>query len=552
MLAKLKDWLGHRSFSEVAPVLILLIISSILSFLNYSPGTFLSGWDTLHPEFNFGLAFERAFFGVFRVEQGLGAVAGHSHMADLPRLVIIYLLHFIEPLSFVRYSYIFLNIIFGALGMYFFLNKHLLKQKTASFLGALFYLLNIGTVQTFNVPFEMFTTLFATLPFLFYFATEYLLNKEGRTKNLFLFAILAIFTSPSAYAATLWYVLFLCFGTYFFILSIVNRKHDKKSLKHFFILMSSFVVVNLFWIVPNIYFVLNHGSEVAKANINRLFSDQAFLKNKEFGNIKDILLLKSFYFDWNIYQGKDVFGNLLLPWINHFKDIKVLFIGYLFGFSFILGASYSFKKLRLKSLPLFAVLAISLFFLINDNFPTSFIYNFFQNHIPFFKEALRFPDDKILNIYVFLVSVFFGFAALFIIEKLERVKLKFKTGAIFTLVVSLLILYYSFPSFSGNFINSYMRVKIPDSYFKLFDYLNTQPGSLRIANLPIESPWGWVYYDWGYQGAGFLYFGVKQPLFDRDFDRWRPYNESYYREMSYAIYKGDKNLRKFKKRTRFA
>ena len=159
MLAKLKaHW----------PVIALLLISIVLCIRNYTPGTFLSGWDTLHPEFNFSLAFQRTFFGVFRPEQGLGAVAAHSQMADLPRIIILYISHFVLPLNFLRYFYIFLNIIFGTLGMYFFLNKHLLKQKTASFLGALFYLLNIGTVQIFNVPFEMFTTLFATFPFLFY------------------------------------------------------------------------------------------------------------------------------------------------------------------------------------------------------------------------------------------------------------------------------------------------------------------------------------------------------------------------------------------------
>ena len=57
------------------PIVGLSLISLILCITNYIPGTFLSGWDTLHPEFNFGLNFERTIFGVFRIEQGLGAVA---------------------------------------------------------------------------------------------------------------------------------------------------------------------------------------------------------------------------------------------------------------------------------------------------------------------------------------------------------------------------------------------------------------------------------------------------------------------------------------------
>jgi hypothetical protein len=536
-----------EKFKSLWPIIFLIAISLILCIANYSPGTFLSGWDTLHPEFNFGLNFQRTLFGVFRVEQGLGAVAGHSHMSELPRLILLYISSFILPLSFLRYFYIFLNLILGPIGMYFLLRKFFLKEKLSSFLGAAFYLLNLGTLQTFNVPFEMFTTLFASIPFLFYFALAYLEDNKYRTRNLFIFAIISLLNSPSAYASTLWYVFFLCFFVYF-LLHFLIGKRDRKSLSHFVILMSVLVFTNLYWIIPSIYFVLNHGKEVTNANINRLFSEQAFLKNKEFGNIKDLLLLKSFYFDWSIYDNKNgVFTDLLLPWLNHLKDIKVLLIGYVIAISTVIGGIFTVKKLKKESLPIISMLLISLFFLINDNFPISFIYRFFQNHVPFFKEALRFPDDKIFNIYAFIGSVFFGFFALLVInyikEKTKNIKIEFGFVAVLVLLMS----YYMLPGFSGNFINKYMRVEIPNEYFNLFSYLNTQPDSVRVANLPAQSPWGWVYYNWykdkpSYQGAGFLYFGIKQPLLDRDFDRWSPYNESYYREMSYALYSGNKTL----------
>ena len=45
-----------------------------ISSNNFSFGVF-SDWDTLHPEFNFGVGFEREISGVFRSEQGLEAVA---------------------------------------------------------------------------------------------------------------------------------------------------------------------------------------------------------------------------------------------------------------------------------------------------------------------------------------------------------------------------------------------------------------------------------------------------------------------------------------------
>ncbi len=57
-----------------------------------------------------------------------------------------------------------------------------------------------------------------------------------------------------------------------------------------------------------------------------------------------------------------------------------------------------------------------------------------------------------------------------------------------------------------------------------------------VLSLPIYNFAGWQYYDWGYQGAGFIWFGLKQPILDRDFDRWSVANEQAYRELRHALY----------------
>ena len=174
-------------FKKNLLIIILLVVTLILCFLNYTSGTWLSGWDTLHPEFNFPLNFQRILNGVWRPEQGLGAVAGHSHMADLPRQVFLWLFSFILPLSFLRYFYFFICLLLGPLGVYFFLEKIVFKQqpnlgkKSFSFLGALFYLLNLGTIQHFYAPFEMFAAQYAALGWLFLLATWYLQKPQKRT-----------------------------------------------------------------------------------------------------------------------------------------------------------------------------------------------------------------------------------------------------------------------------------------------------------------------------------------------------------------------------------
>jgi hypothetical protein len=256
--------------------LVLLSLTLVLIVKNYTFGTFLSGWDTLHPEFNFSLNFQRVIFGVFRENQGLGAVAIHSHIADLPRILILYFFHFFTPLSFLRYLYIFLMLAIGPLGFYFFALKYLVKNKVGAFLGALFYLLNLGTLQTFFVPFEMFATQYGFLPWLFLFAFNIFSEKE-KAKNVIIFSILTLFSAPMAYAATLWYLYFSALILFCVALFILNLNKKKEFIKNSLLILGLTLGINLFWLLPNIYAVLTQGQYIGAANINRLFSEQDFL-----------------------------------------------------------------------------------------------------------------------------------------------------------------------------------------------------------------------------------------------------------------------------------
>lgn len=523
-------------------LLFLLIgIAFVLCFTNYTPGTILSGWDTLHPEFNFGLNFERAINGVFREEQGLGAVAAHSHMTDLPRMLILYFNSFFLPDNFLRYSYIFLNLIIGPIGMYFFLQKILIKNKIGSFLGGLFYLLNLGTMQQFVVPFEMFTTQYAFLPWLFLFATQFInAPKKDNIKLLLLFCIATILASPMAYAATLWYVYFFVLVSYLVLMIIPQiLKRDFSSSKRAFVLIVVTLILNLYWILPNIYYVLTHATEVSEASINKIFSPQAFLYNKEFGNLVDISFLKSFLFDWSVYAGNNNFEKLLSVWIQHQNNPFVLGIGFFFAIVVLIGIIkqiISRNKILICFIP---ALLFCLLFLFNDNFPAKSIFNFLRNNIAFFEEAYRFPANKVFIIFTFIYTLLFTFGVMTIIDFLTKKSSKFQfinNRIFYTFIFAFLIIMYMSPAFTGNLISPYVRTKITHAYFDMFDWFSDKPKDAKIANLPIYSIFGWEYYNWGFQGSGFIWFGLKQPLLNRDFDRWSIYNEQYYQDMSYAIY----------------
>lgn len=528
-----------RKISAYIAPLSLILISLILCFQNYTPHTFLSGWDTLHPEFNFPEYFRRVIFGVWQDHQGLGAVASQAHASELPRLILYYLSSLILPKDFLRYAYIFACLILGPLGVFYFLRK---LGTIPAFLASLFYLLNLVTVQQFFVPFEMFATHYATLPWIFLITVEYLRRQDR--KILFIFALVSLFSSSIAHTATLWYSYFFILLVFLLICNLVDKGKTVRKASINLIVVT--LAVNSFWLLPNFYFILNHAKEVGNSKIHTLFTEEAFAQNTSFGNIESLGLFKNFLFNWGQYVGNDKFEPLLSQWSQHLAQPLVSILGYGFFGVIILGIYNSIKLKSKISLPILSVFLISVFFWLNTNPPFGFLFQIIQDHFPLFKEAFRFPFTKFSIVLIFSSSFFFAFGVLF----LEKVIQKYSKYSKFLIliVISASLFYYSLPAFRGNLIDPFMRTSIPKEYFDLFAWFDKQPDG-RIAPFPIHSFWGWSYYDFGgqhgiYQGAGFIWFGIRQPILDREFDRWQTFNEEYYREMSQALY--TQNLNSFK------
>lgn len=506
-----------RAVNKMASLLSLVILVGLIIFVvwrNYTPGIFLIGWDSLHPEFNFSEAFKRVFFGVWREEQGVGVVAAHSHMADWPRILLLWLSSFILPASFLRYFYIFICLILGPLGVYFFLlyvfrrEKEGLSPLVGAFLGAFYYLLNVGTLQYFFVPFEMFTTQYAFLPWLFYFALRFL--REGKRVNLVFFAVLTVISSPQAYAATLFYVYL---GA---LIIFVLFYRFKRGL----ILIILTLLLNFYWILPNIYSVFNQSDIVIKAKINRLFSPEASLRSLDYSDWGNVVIHKNFLFDWRAFDfEKGEFTDLLGVWTRHLQKIPVLWLTYLLSALSGIGILFSLFKKDRMGIGVFVLILYALFFLIGPKWDLSI-----------FREALRMPFTKFSILLLFGMSFFFGY---FFFKLVRRVFI----GVILTLIVGGGLILSLWPVFQGKLISSVVKRDVPAEYFELFKWFKDKPG--RVASLPLNTLWGWDFYSWKYEGSGFLTYGLSNPLLIRDFDRWSKYNEGFYAESAWALYASD-------------
>jgi len=525
------------------PALIILITGA-LAWANYEPGTFLSGWDTLHPEFNLPLYLKRTFFGAWQEHQGLGAPASQAHAAELPRLLIVYLLSLALPLSAVRYAFFFLTLGVGALGTYFFA-KYVLAyaglpaqagkfaaRYPASFLAALFYLLNLSTLAHFYVPLEMFAVHFASLPWLLFLAARFL--DKGSKKHLFWFTIATIFAASMAHTATLFYVYFAALTLFVSLLFLWERKWPV--LKRGVVILLLTLTLNAYWLLPNIYYIKNHAKEVSQSKIHQIFSNEAFLQSKSFGNLADLSLFKNFLFNWREFDFESgTFIDLMDEWIIHLDKPYVVKVGYvLFAFT-LLGVAVSLLRRSKHALALLPLAVVSTFFLLSSTPPFSQAFEYLRENIPLFEEGLRFPFTKFSILFSLTLAIYLSFLISFTIQVLKKVWL----APAFFLAVVAAIFYFSLPAFTGHLISPSMKVKIPSEYFELFNFLQEKNPNARVVKLPLHTFWGWNFYSWDYQGAGFTWFGIPQPTLDREFDRWSPYNESFYNEIAFGLYAKD-------------
>lgn len=525
-------------FKKHLPYLLIIFVAiAALMLTNYIPGTSLSGWDNLQTELNPALAIKRSVFSVWEEYQSFGVLAGMGHAADLVRSIAIAVLSFVLPVTVVRYVYHFGMIAIGALGMYMLIERsqsHMSphdregipewKQHTRSMLGSLFYILCYGTVQIFAVPFEAFSTFLGFLPWLIWSFLRYVkpfAPHVGRPHNLAWFTgfgtlvLVNLLATPLAYVQTMFVVYMLVLG----VLSVsllVAQTHRLQSLTRIFIALVTIVTLNAFWLLPQVYFIASGGAEtVQNAKINQLSTEDVVLQNREKGNIESFMTMTGFYSDLDDSQNQPLFG----AWKLHYEKLPfytlqlVLFVIFVYGL--LKRSAYRLGFIGLGLVSLFAWLV-----------PVP--------DIGLAGQIFRSPFTKFISVYALVAA--YGFAHGVKLDFGERfVEIREQTQKILNIVLYLLIiLAVSWPAFRGHYLARDMRVEIPQDYYDTIEYFNSVDPNARIALLPDYTFWGWFFTDWGYNGSGFLWYGIEQPIVSRTFDVWGSEGEAYYWEMKAA------------------
>ncbi len=552
-------------------VFLLVGIVTLIAFLNYQPGTWLTGWDNLHPEFNFGLNIKRSIFAVWQEYQGLGLLGGMAYAADLPREIFLWFCNLVLPTSFLRYFYTFLMLLLGPLGVYFLIDFLLCSShrprsplrlrsgqaghlgrgtllsflttnhlQLTAFLGALFYLFNLATVQIFYVAFEPFVAQYGVLPWLFFSLILYLKKPSKRSLSFFLLA--NIVSLPQAYVPTVFLVWFTSLVIFLGVLGIfrlcqgfggqVGKLRGLK--KRVFFVFLVVLAVNAFWLLPFLYFTFTNIKAPVDSYINVMSTEDIYLRNKKFGNLANVVALKGFLFDYVEKEFEGQYSYLMGDWRGYVQKAAVNWVIYGFFIIIILGIYHSWRKRKQYFLPFSLLFLFSFTALANNTIPFSLVVEFVRSAIPLAGQIFRVPFTKFANLALFSYSIFFAFGIEEILGFLERLGRFGKKIGLGLVLAALVILVW--PIFQGNLFYKKIKIGIPQEYFSLMAYLSQEKNRGRVALLPQPTFWGWGHYSWGYVGSGFLWYGLRNPILERAFDGYSGRNENYYWEISYALY----------------
>ncbi len=524
---------------KVWPQLFLFLLVTLLVYLNFTPATYLIGWDNLQVELDLGINLERAFNVSWQEYQGLGLLGGMGHGADLVRQILLWPFSLILKQNWLRYFWNYLALlsgVWGAYSLFAYLLKNNKQYQLLALLGASFYLLNLGTVQNFYVTFEPFAAFFAFFPWLIYYFLTYL--ERSNKKNLLGFIAFSLLGTIFGYVQTVFivYLLVLLLIMAFFLFK------KKITWKKVGLILLVVFLTNAFWLLPVVYFTIFASATTLAAKINLMSTEVTFLKNNQFGSFTNLATLKGFWLDHTDFNqwGNSVY--LMDVWKSHLNQGWLAVLTWLYFALLVLGigslflAKKSQSHLRHSHLSILVVFLFTAFILAGSNPPLAFVYDFLRQVVPLFGQIFRSAFTKWIVPYSLFYSLLLTFGLAFLFSFFKKKIWQFLIAGAFFLS----LIFYSLPSFTGNFFYSRLRVSVPDAYFQVFDYFkNEAPESSRIANLPQHTFYGWQWNDWGYRGSGFIWYGIKQPILDRAFDVWSEASERYYWQLQAALDKKD-------------
>lgn len=497
--------------------LLAIVLGVVVWQSRLGPNQWLLGWDSLVPELNWQANFQRALAGAWQEYQGVGLPGGMAHLADLPRMAILWVIDLVLPANYVRWSWHVLMLIIGPIGVWYWGKRWGKWSEDAGLVASLFYLLNLATVQYFFVPYEAFSSFYGFLPWIVGSYLTYL--ESGQKKDLGRLVLVSILSTSAFYVQTLFVVILMLLG----ILTLSYWREWKRVIKAGWVMLAT----NAFWLLPVAYGVMQGGTLVGAAKINSIGSPETTLMNAALGGWENVLVLRGYWLEWVEWLGESSWGRMMEGWWGWSGSVWAMGVAWgIFGVSVVgLVVGVLIKRVKWGWI---GGLLLGCLMMASFTQPFGLIYSWLVEQVPLFGEMFRSVFTKWSVVLAFLISVGLG-------SLVTSIRNKWVSGlAALILIVGVGLTVW--PVFRGGVFFDKMKVELPNEYLKLFKYMGGQDRSGRFAYLPAQDMWSWKYNEWGYRGSGFFWYGIEQPILDRAFDVWSPYNEGFYNQISTVLY----------------
>ncbi|MFH1547499.1 MAG: hypothetical protein ABIC57_03360 [bacterium] len=504
----------RKHWAEIVYVIFVIIIS----FINFrSSGNLLSN-DNYSPELNPLMTIERSIVSpAWRSYRGLG-VGSDSEQSDVFRSVFYYLYNQFADSSTTRVVY-YLSMLF--LGGFFMglLSKNIFtiitKKKEAQHVflfSSIVYITSLWTVWLFYQNITPFVNNWGVFPIVLFFTLRYIHSPSAKKIFALLFSFI-LFVSTALIATifivdTIFYLVFI-----FFFLKIVNKKLSWKVIKSGVQCFLLFLGMNLFWLLPFLFYSVDSRAELVDSYINKTITSSVIDLERETQNGTNSL---SFYTRIISEENEEW---LKFPMSGMYLDYEIYIVIALIPaiFSFILLLSLVIKRKWIMLVPI-GVLFISWFLIKVDNPPFGSIFAWLQNKVPLFRQVLRWPSSKLNGILLIALSLCGAIGFGYFLELL----VSFGKSKVTKLVINgFIVLFFLLGQFlfaeymfSGNLFPSKAFTDFPEEYFELGDYLIQNDPNGRIYYAPPSNNNYFREYNWGFNGSQFISYVVQNPILD--------------------------------------
>lgn len=400
------------------------------------------------------------------------------------------------------------SFIVGITGMfliasYFFSGKEWTDKKYKTFVNSpylvitLFFLLgNLVTIWIYNQPIILFSSAFAGIPALIIL---FMHNKKARD-NQYMKIYLAI-GLMYFFTTSINIVAFTFFFIQASIIAAVLAYYKKEELKtvmiRTFIVGISWLVLTqvLLFFTPQKNFILseifNYGQIIASDAKSSTITDSLIIAESTRNSLLNVMRFATGWMQLNDAANERVF-----IFAHLYNEVFFFLLGLLVPGIILVSSAFVVKKY-----PKMKVLYGT--FIITSLLMSTYLIAVYS-YIPFVREMTRWISSKLWPTFLISSGILFVHSLQVLAELMPRWNRVVKAFVIVALGI------YAFPWLTGQIINRYSYVKLPQEYITLENFSK----DTTILYLPAPQKEYMRQYQWGYYGSDFLHYLTKASLID--------------------------------------